>query len=432
MGNEEPRHDARVRAIAEPTSRFLESILEGVPDAVFVKDRERRYVLVNDAFVRLTGRPATAIVGHTDPEFLAENLAERFGTSDLDVLNDGLSVLFETELFVDAVNRTFHLSTTKVPLRGADGQITHVLGVVHDITRLKDAEEALRVANEGLERRVDERTEALRGAQQALLRKERLAVLGQLAGGVAHQIRNPLTAINNAASVLRRRLGEATHPDVQQALSIIREEVWEANRIITDLLDYARIRPPTLVAADVRVLLEAALSLARPHDSIVVEETIDEGLLALVDERQMRDALGNVIRNALEAMPDGGTLVIEAHQDADQVFVAIADTGPGLTRDSLRYLFEPLVTSKPLGLGLGLPTAKALIENQGGTIRCSTSFAAGARFEIRVPRAEPESRDSSEAAPEAHSRGPEPVSRDAESREAAGRESGRRESADSD
>lgn len=379
--------DERRRSSAPPAG-FLEEVVSAIPDALFVKDRERRYVLVNAPFLALAGKREDEVIGRRDESFLPAENAERYRATDDDVLERGRNVRVEQETFVDRESHVHVLATTKVPLRDEHGDVTHVLGIVHDITPLKRAEDALRTTKEDLERSVEERTEALRGAQQELLRKERLAVLGQLAGGLAHQIRNPLAAISNATSVLKRRLGESVDPDVLQALAIILEEVWEANRIITDLLDYARIRPPSRVAVEVEALIDAALLLARADSRIAIERQVDPGLCALIDERQMRDALGNVLRNGVEAMPEGGTLRIEAFRDGPIAMIAVQDTGPGLTRASLRYLFEPLVTSKPLGLGLGLATAKALIENQGGSIRCTTVAGRGARFEIRIPVAE--------------------------------------------
>lgn len=369
-----------------PEPGLLESVIAGVPDAIFVKDRGHRYVLVNDAFVVLTGMTAERIVGAYDRDLVDAGREQRYRSTDARVLERGESVRFEDD-YVDPAGEIHYLSTTKVPLRDATGAITHVLGVTRDQTRTKTAEERLRLAKEDLERRVAERTEALRGAQQALLRKERLAVLGQLAGGLAHQIRNPLAAISNGASVLKRRLANQVDEDVRAALAVILEEVWEANRIITDLLDYARIRPPSQVEVVVTVLVDAALELAKPPESLEIRKSVEPGIVAWVDERQMRDALANVVRNACEAMPSGGHLVVDAVAEGPEIRIAIEDTGPGLTRGSLAYLFEPLVTTKPLGLGLGLATAKSLIENQGGSIRVSTlSSGRGARFEVRVPR----------------------------------------------
>jgi PAS domain S-box-containing protein len=376
----------RIRWAMEPREELLAAILDAIPDPIFVKDKQLRYVAVNDAFLALTGRGATRVLGLTDADLLPAEVAVRYLETDREVLR-GATIELQNDRYVDPDQRERVFATTKVPLRDAEGRIAYVLGMVHEITRLEAARDALRAANESLEKRVEERTEALRGAQQELLRKERLAVLGQLAGGLAHQIRNPLGAISNAAAVLKRKIGEGASPDAQQALAVIREEVFEANRIITDLLDYARIRPPSLAPVAVSTLVDAALALVAPGDGIELQRDVDAALRVQVDERQMRDVLGNVLRNAIEAMPEGGTLTIEARPDGAHVTIAIADTGPGISRSSLQDLFEPLVTSKPLGLGLGLATAKALVENHRGSIRCASTPGSGARFEIRVPAA---------------------------------------------
>ena len=369
--------------------QFLEAVLRLVGHPIFVKDREHRWVWVNDAFCQLVALPRAALLGKTDHDFFPKEQADFFHLKDREVFETGNAVNVEEESITDVEQRTHILKTTKVPLESDDGTVSYLVGIIHDITRLKTAEEVLRAANEELERRVDERARALREAQYALLRKERLVVLGQLSGGLAHQIRNPLSAISNAASVLRRKLVDLDDADAQQALEIISEEVWEANRIITDLLDFARVRPPSCANTSVANLVEQALGAARPDGNIVVDKDIAQDLSAWVDERQTRDALGNVIRNALEAMDEGGTLTIRASTAPPNARITIEDTGPGLTKEALVHLFEPLVTSKALGLGLGLPTAKALIENQGGEIRYVTPEGGGAGFEVLIPLAEP-------------------------------------------
>lgn len=245
--------------------------------------------------------------------------------------------------------------------------------------------------DEDLERRVDERTRALRDAQGELLRKERLLVLGQLSGGLAHQIRTPLTTITNAVAVLRRKLAEAADPEIGELLRILSEEVGEANRIITDLVDFARVRPPTCVLMPVTTLVESALAAARPAHDVEVIRELDAELLICVDERQTRDALANVIRNALEAMGGGGRLTLRAIVAAPHLCITVDDTGPGLSEAAMAHLFDSLVTTKALGLGLGLTIARALIENQGGELRhVARGAGAGARFEIRVPLTRPE------------------------------------------
>lgn len=364
---------------------FLRAILENVAHPIFVKDREHRLVLVNRAFVALTGRVRRDILGKNDFELFPPKEAAFFRAMDEEAFRTRNPVVIEEEPLTDAEGKRHLLRTVKVPITDPESTaLTYIVGIITEITHMREAEDALRLANEELERRVEERTRALHDAQHALLRKERLAVLGQLAGGLAHQIRNPLAAITTATGVLRRKLGEAVDADTRQALSAIREEVWEANRIITDLLDYARVKPPSRTVVTLAELIASALEHSPPPDRIHIVQEVDDIELK-VDDRQVRDALGNVIRNAYEAMPRGGTLTIQATAEPGLAMISVEDSGPGLTRDSMKSLFEPLVTSKPLGLGLGLSTARSLIENQGGTIRAATQRGRGARFEIRIP-----------------------------------------------
>jgi PAS domain S-box-containing protein len=372
--------------LALPFPTFLEEVVLHIAHPIFVKDRASRFIWVNDGFCELVGRAREAL-GRTDHELFPAAEADFFVEKDREVFASGEQVIVDEEPFTDLDHRAHLLATTKVPLRSPEGEVTHLVGIIHDITHLKAVEEELRLGNEELERRVEERTRALRDAQNALLRKERLAVLGQLSGGLAHQIRTPLSTISNAAAVLRRRLAGVDDPDTREAVSIIAEEVWEANRIITDLLDFVRVRPPSRALVPVSALVDAALGVVRTPEGIVITRDIPEELIAWVDERQTRDALCNVIRNALEAMGGDGRLLLRASADPPFTCIAVEDTGPGLAEEALVHLFEPLVTTKALGLGLGLTTARALIENQQGDLRYVKSDREGARFELRIPLA---------------------------------------------
>jgi PAS domain S-box-containing protein len=338
----------------------------------------------------MAGFPRAEMLGKTDHDFFPKSEADYFRQKDLEVLESGAEVVIEQEPITDASGHKHVLATTKVPLFGRAGDVTHVVGVIHDITRLKAAEEALRLANEQLEQRVRERTAELESAQHELVRKERLAVLGQLAGGLAHQIRNPLGSIANATSILKAQLKSSSIPDdALRAIGVIDEETWRANRIITDLLDFARVRPAQPARVNVGELLDMVVAAERIPGGIEVSIEADGVPAVAIDLGQVRDALENLVRNAAEAMPSGGRMAIHAHADGRWVVLRIADTGPGILPAVQPRLFEPLVTSKPYGMGLGLPTARALIENQGGSVRAVPS-PLGACFEVRLPVADDE------------------------------------------
>ena len=211
-------------------------------------------------------------------------------------------------------------------------------------------------------------------------------MLGQLAGGVAHQIRNPLAAIMNATYVLKRHLSPEQHPNVVDAIRIIHDEVRHANVIITGLLDYARVRTPDRHPAAIVELVERVLAAEPFPPSIKVERAIEEVPLLDIDTDQLQGAFFNLLRNAVEAMPDGGTVRIEVRTDPDAslVVVAVSDDGPGISPKVRTHLFEPLHSTKPMGIGLGLVTARTFVEAHGGRI-AHVDVAKGARFEIRLP-----------------------------------------------
>jgi PAS domain S-box-containing protein len=370
---------------------FLERIVEWVAHPIFVKDRDFRYVLVNRALCDMTGHPQEAMIGKTDYDLFAKDEADFFRKKDVELFSTRRAVDILEEPITDARGERHTLATTKVPLLDEVGEVTYLVGIIHDITRLKAAEDALRRANEELEKRVTERTHELDAVQQDLMRKERLAVLGQLAGGVAHQIRNPLAAIKNAAYVIERITkirvdDEAERQALGDALAVIHDEIDGANQTITALLDYARVRHahrrPTCMAD----LVEAALaSLSVPPTVKVVSEIPEWLPMVGADAEQARSAIANIIQNAIEAMPEGGTISILAGRDERAVELSIVDSGPGVAPAVRARLFEPLVTTKPLGLGLGLVTARTLLAGQGGELRYVDGGAAGATFRLRLP-----------------------------------------------
>lgn len=387
MTSDEGRGDREPRPPGEAASReFLADIIERVAHPIFVKDRTFRWVLLNRAFCEMVGHPADALLGKGDYDFFPTNEADFFRAKDLELFATGAQVSIAREQMTDAAGEIHTLATTKVPMRAASGEVTHLVGIIHDLTRLTAAEDALRTANEELERRVQERTSELVAAQEELVRKERLAALGQLAGGLAHQIRNPLGSIANAAYVLKRALGEVAAPTVLSAMEIILEETWRANRLISDLLDYARVRAANAQPVSLREVLEAAIVAHDVPPRIRVSVHAPERPMVAVDEEQLRAALSHLMRNAVDAMPEAGTLRFDARPEGDKMRLAVSDTGGGIAPEVRGKIFEPLITSKPLGRGLGLTMARALIENQHGTI-VNEPAAQGACFVILLPLA---------------------------------------------
>lgn len=373
---------------------FFELIANHVAHPIFVKDRTFSFVFVNDAFVKMLGFPREQLLGKSDPDFFPKAEADFFRAKDIEMFASGEKIVIDEEPITDAEGRKHVLATTKVPMLDAAGNITHLVGIIHDITNLKAAEEELRRMNAALEERVAERTRALSAAQDDLVRKERLAVLGSLAGGVAHQIRNPLASIKTAGHVLRDLTRDAEEPRIAETVAIIQEEVGRANRIVTDLPDYARVRTPEKRAIKAAFLVEQVLGAYAISDAIQVERCLDDVLDVLVDPEQTQGALGNIVRNAVEAACSNDairTLRVSSRAHGDTLHIRISDSGPGVAPGIRAHLFEPLFTTKTSGLGLGLVTARSLIENQGGRVELSAvSELGGATFDVFLPLASAE------------------------------------------
>ena len=368
----------------QEAERQKRAILDNIPDIAWLKDREGRFVAVNTPLANAVGRKRPEdLIGLTDLDVSPRELAEQYRADDAEVMLTRLPKRVE-EQHVDGKGGLHWIETFKTCIVAENGEVIGTTGIARDITKRKKAEDSLRISNDELERRVALRTAELAEAQENLVRKERLAVLGQLAGGVAHQIRNPLAAIMNATYVLKRHLSPEQHPNVDDAIRIIHDEVRHANVIITGLLDYARVRTPDRHPASLVEVVERALAAEGIPSSIVVERAIERVPLVVIDADQIHGAFYNLVRNAVEAMPEGGTLHVELRTDDDQILVAVTDSGPGVSPQVRAHLFEPLHSTKPMGIGLGLVTARTFVEAHGGHIK-HRDVETGARFEIRLP-----------------------------------------------
>jgi len=215
-------------------------------------------------------------------------------------------------------------------------------------------------------------------------RRDRLAVMGQLTGGIAHELRNSLGAISNASYFLGMAL-EKPEPEVQESLDILRKQVTNAERIITSLLDFARARPPELEPTDLNEVVRAAVARLKPPDNIKLTTELAQLSEIAADAGQLGQVLDNLLHNALQAMPDGGQLNVTTTHEANEVVLAVSDTGVGIAPDNRARLFEPLFTTRSRGIGLGLVITRTLVEGHGGTIEVTSTEGEGSSFTVRLP-----------------------------------------------
>jgi signal transduction histidine kinase len=263
------------------------------------------------------------------------------------------------------------------------GHLDHLLDVIDEKTR------ALQRWNSELDAKVTERTQELADAQAQLVRSEKLATVGQLTASIAHEVNNPIAVIQGNLDIVRQLIGPQAAAQVGAELRLIDEQIERMRLIVTQLLQFAR---PNEYAgyveqvAPARVLEECMVLvghlLAQTH--IAVERRVESSRVASINRHELQQVLVNLLVNAIDTMPDGGTLTLcTLDWGDDGVEVSVADTGPGLSPDVLAELFRPFVTRKKDGTGLGLWISRGIVERYGGDIRArNRTDGHGAVFSV--------------------------------------------------
>jgi len=239
--------------------------------------------------------------------------------------------------------------------------------------------------NRDLEARVEARTKELRVAQERLLRSERLATIGKLGAGIAHELRNPLGVVSNSVYYLKSRLGD-TQPKVYKHLNIIEREVGAASKIITDLMGFVRTTDVEVTPSEPASLVEHTLERSLIPPEVKVHTDLGGELpLVLVDADKIEQVFLNLINNAVQAMPEGGDLTVRTTAHNGHVTFSFEDTGEGISSENLNRIFEPLFTTKTKGIGLGLALVKLLVEAHQGEISVSSHEGVGSTFTVALP-----------------------------------------------
>lgn len=269
---------------------------------------------------------------------------------------------------------------------------------VHEMREMAERRAVAELASEREQQKtrdLDRALTELQGAQEHLIRVEKLAAVGQLAAGVGHELRNPLAAVRNAHAYLSKRLsrpeGLANDARVPQFLALMDRELNSCARIISDLLDFARESPVSLQPCPLRPLVEEAVGVVPSREAVRVLNHVPEELpVPLLDRDQFRQVLINLVQNAVEAIPAGrpGEVVVRAEGGGTEPLrVRVVDDGGGIPADVLPRIFEPLFTTKKEGTGLGLAIVATRVQRHGGTLQVSSEPGRGSEFVIQLPPA---------------------------------------------
>jgi PAS domain S-box-containing protein len=356
---------------------LLAAVIEGTPDALYVKDRQGYYLMINSAGAHLLGRTVREVIGKDDTVLFDTASARRIRAVDERIMVNGEVESYEDNATVNGVARTY--LATKAPYRDQHGKIIGVLGISHDITDRKRLEEQFRHV-------------------------QKMESIGQLAGGIAHDFNNMLSAVIGFIGGAQERIPEdslALH-DLEAAESA----AWRAAGLTRQLLAFARkqvIEPRVLNLNTLILDLDKMLRRLIGADIELITLTDPDLGQVKVDPGHIEQVIVNLVVNARDAMPNGGQLTIETANtilDADYtdlhvgvtpgnyVMLAISDTGSGMDAEVQQHLFEPFFTTKAVGkgTGLGLATCYGIVKQHAGNIWVYSEVGHGTTFKIYLPR----------------------------------------------
>ncbi|SDM79749.1 PAS domain S-box-containing protein [Geoalkalibacter ferrihydriticus] len=389
--------------------RHNELILNSAGEGILGLDRTGRASFINPAGARLLGSPADEIIGGDHRRIFyrsPDGQTPPCATPGLlnQVLQDGAVIRDEDHLFLRPDGSAFSGEYTATPIHNERGLIEGAVVTFVDITARKQADAALKKTlaelddlNRSLEVKVVERTQALEEknrellrTQEELVRKEKLAAIGSLASGVAHEINNPAAIIRGNVEILRRRLKDED-AGREEVLEILKH-TERISRITQSLLLFAReqnLPPAAREDVEINALLDDILAQASHQVSFAGIEVVrsfaaDLPLLA-ADREKLRQVFTNLVLNAVQAMENGGILRVTTGCDASRLEVRVADSGPGIAPEVRAMIFNPFFTTKKTGTGLGLAVSYGIVQALGGALDVDSEPGRGATFTVHLP-----------------------------------------------
>ena len=371
------RKQLRSDAALEEKTALLKSVFEGAGEAIFVKDIEGKYLIVNKAVAKFFGRPIEQIVGKTAFALTDSESARKLTATDQSILESGESTTVDFQMTHEGV--TEHFLVTRAAYRNTAGKIIGIIGITRNITKYREIEERLR-------------------------QSQKMEAIGTLAGGVAHDFNNILMVISGYSSVLADAL--QAEPKLAAHVEQIQKSAERAASLTRQLLAFSRkqtVQPTHLNLNEVVTGIEKLLHRLIGED-IEISTKLEPDLgTVLADSGQMEQIILNLAVNARDAMPEGGKLTIETRRSrvgnagakgqndlkpGEYVELLVVDSGVGMTSSTQSHIFEPFFTTKPAGkgTGLGLSTVYGIVQQAGGFVTFESAPGLGTSFHIFLPR----------------------------------------------
>jgi len=346
----------RIRELEEIKKRYS-VLVEYAGDGVIVIRKDGKISFVNSKLIEMLGYERNEILGSHFSRFIAPEYIkitdERFHKR---LKGEKVPSTYEIELLAK--------NGEKIPVELNATAVIYE-GEIVDLVVLRDIRER-------------------KALQEQILKTQRLEAIKQLATMVAHDLRNPLAGIRNAAYYIKRKLGNVDQT-IREMLEIIDREVVFANDIVNDLLDFASDRPLELKLESINSLIEETLRLIQIPENIEVIKEFEEIPKICVDANRLKRVFKNLIENSVQAMPKGGKLTIKTRKNEDSVEIIFKDTGVGISKENMKKIFTPFFTTKAKGVGIGLSICKKFVKDHNGEIRVESEEGKGSVFTVILP-----------------------------------------------
>jgi PAS domain S-box-containing protein len=432
--------DERTRAVRQlrETEALYHSLVETLPQSILRKDLGGRFTFANRRFCQELGRGLEEIVGKTDFDFFPRELAEKYRCDDRRVIESG-QVLDVVEQHITPQGETLYVQVMKSPLYGDDGKPNGIQGIFWDVSARHRAEEQLKeqyvvlqelARSEHLAHESEhEAHQALKNAQSRLVQTEKLASLGQLVAGVAHEINNPLSFVSNNVAVLGRDLGDllglvaiyrqgetelqSVRPELVQKIAELdnridlgysisnlprlidrtREGLKRIEQIVKELRLFARVDEGDWNEIDLNPGIDSSINMVKGYARKKgVRIMMDPGALPTIRCRAARihQVVVNLLTNAIDACPeDTGVVTVRTQTESESMGlrIEIEDNGCGIDEAIRERIFDPFFTTKPIGhgTGLGLSISYGIVDEHGGRIEVQSSPGKGSCFTVHLP-----------------------------------------------
>lgn len=375
----EAANSARAAAEAEDDRRLLSSVMQSVPDPIFVKDLGLRYVLINEAGAAAIGRPIEAIIGHTDAEFFPPAIAAAITRVDRTVVEAQL-LREQEERVVTPEGRDIWFLSLKGPWRDGRGEVAGLIGIARDVTERK---------------LTDQRLARAEAAMRRIARADSMAAMSV---GLAHELNQPLAAASNFLRAARR-LSDGDPPDpgrltlAREAMGEAAGQVVRAGEIIHRLRDFVNRGDTERRRIELGVLALESVTMARAArgvEAAPVPVVMDgRSHLVMGDPVQLQQVAVNLLRNALEAVEgrEPPRVMLRLSQYGPSIRMEVEDNGPGIPPEVLERLFEPFQSTKADGMGIGLSICRAIVEAHDGTLEALAGEEGGTVMRVTLPAA---------------------------------------------